>query len=158
MSKMLHIEESQIIDSDPKELYSVIRDYQVGHQAILPKPYFSALTIEQGGQGAGTIISGSLTAFGTSYPLHQMVSEPEPGHVLMETDIENGQYTTFTFEPLNSGTQTRVTIASEFPVTLGLMGFIEKLTKPAFVRRLYRQELGNLAQSVSSKNVGQSVG
>jgi hypothetical protein len=158
MSKIMHVEESQVINANATALYSLIRDYQVGHPAILPKPYFSALTIEQGGQGAGTIVTGSLTAFGTSYPLHQLVSEPDPGHVLMETDIESGQYTTFTFEPLNGGSQTRVTIASEFPMTPGLIGLIEKLTKPLFVRRLYKQELGNLAQYIPSKSMRPTAG
>ena len=150
MAKMMHIEESQVIDAQSEALNAVLRDYQVGHPAILPKPYFSALTVEKGGEGEGTVLRGSVTAFGTVRAFHQQVTEPKPGRVLVETDVETGQYTTFTFEPLNGGSQTLVTIASDFPVTPGFIGFVEKLTTPAFIHRLYRQELKNLAEYVRS--------
>jgi Polyketide cyclase / dehydrase and lipid transport len=146
--KMFHVEASDVINARPEALYAVVADYQVGHPAILPKPYFTELTVEKGGTGAGTIIRGSVKAFGNVIPLHHIVSEPEPGRVLMETDIETGQYTTFTFEPLNGGTQTRVTIASEFPTKPGLVGWMESVTTTPFVRRLYKQELRNLADYV----------
>jgi hypothetical protein len=116
----------------------------VGHQAIVPKPYFSELTVEQGGQGAGTIIRFTATVFGKTDHYHQLVTEPEPGRVLVETDIETGQYSKFTLEPLNDGTQTRVTISVEFPQSPGILGVVDKLLKPMVSRWLFRQELRNL--------------
>ncbi len=151
MNKTIHAEASAVINAPCANIYAVISDYRVGHPAILPKPYFSELTVEQGGQGAGTVIRATMTAFGKVYPLHQRVTEPEPGHVLRETDLETGQYTTFTFEPLANDTQTRVTIASEFPRSLGFVGLIESLAIPSFTRRLYKQELENLSAYVSRK-------
>jgi Polyketide cyclase / dehydrase and lipid transport len=140
-----HVEASLVIDALPEAIYHVLADYRVGHQAILPKPYFQELTIVQGGQGAGTELHVSLKAFGQTYHYHQMVSEPEPGRVLKETEVDTGQYTTFTLEPLTGGQPTRVTIASEFPAQPGLTGMLERLMQPPFVRRLYLQELRNLA-------------
>ncbi|MEO8395771.1 MAG: SRPBCC family protein [Chloroflexota bacterium] len=151
MNKTIHAEASAVINAPSANIYAVISDYRVGHPAIVPMPYFSELTVEQGGQGAGTVIRATMTAFGKVYPLHQRVTEPEPGHILMETDIETGQYTTFTFEPLANDTQTRVTIASEFPRTPGFVGFIESVSIPAFTRRLYKQELENLSVYASRK-------
>src|SRR5258708_38559423 len=107
--------DSHIIDARPEQVYAVLSDSRVGHPAILPKPYFTELIVEKGGRGAGTIVRGSVKLLGKEFPFHQLVSEPEPGRVLLETDTETGQWTRFTFEPINGGTQTRLIIASEFP-------------------------------------------
>ncbi len=140
-----HVETSHVIDARPDAIYHVLADYRVGHPAILPKPYFEELTVVQGGQGASTELRVRMKVFGQTYHYHQMVSEPEPGRVLKEAEVDSEQYTTFTVESLGGGQQTRVTIASEFPVKLGLTGMLERLMQPAFVRRLYQQELRNLA-------------
>jgi hypothetical protein len=80
------------------------------------------LIVEQGGQGAGTVLRGSVKVFGREYPFHQRISEPEPGRVLRETDIETDQVTGWTLDPLADGAQTRVTIASDFPPAPALWG------------------------------------
>ncbi len=141
----LHVEETKVIDARPQDIHAVVSDYQVGHPAILPKQYFTALTVEKGGKGAGTEIRGNVRVYGGDHPFHHVVSEPEPGHVLMETDVETGQYTTFTFEPVNGGSQSLVTIASEFPLPGGFAGFMTRLMMPAVVRKMYKQELQQLA-------------
>jgi hypothetical protein len=147
MSNWLHVEMSHVIDASPAQLYAIVRDYHVGHPAILPKEYFTkGLTVEQGGVGAGTIIRTSVTMWGNEYPFRAIVSEPEPGRLLVETDTESGQYTHFIFEPLNGGRQTRVTFASEFPMVKGFMGLIQRLSMPSIVRKMYVKELHNLAE------------
>lgn len=149
----LHAEESMVINARAEELYKVVADYRVGHPAILPKPYFQELTVENGGVGAGTIIRASVKVMGKLYPVHHVVSEPEPGRVLQESDVDKlGEFTRFTFEPLNGGAQTRVTIATEFVRSPGLMGFMERLTKPGFARKMYQQELRNLAGYAQSRS------
>lgn len=82
-----------------------------------------------------------VKVYGQTYQCHQMVSEPEPGPVLKETEVDTGQSTTFTLEPLDGEQQTRVTIASEFPVK----PLLERLMQPSIARRLYSQQLRNLA-------------
>ncbi len=143
--KTFHVEASRVIDARPEDIYAVISDYRVGHPAILPKPYFTDLIVEKGGQGAGTVLRVYLSVFGRHFTYHQAVTEPEPGRVIVETDIETGQFSTFTFEPLNGGKQTGLTISSEFPVKPGLVAFVDKLTQPPFIRRLYQQELRTIA-------------
>jgi hypothetical protein len=142
--KTIQTQESHIINARAEAIHAVITDYRVGHQAIVPKPYFSELTIEQGGQGAGTIIRFTATVFGKTDTYHQLITEPEPGRVILETDIETGQYSKFILEPLNNGTQTRVTIFVEFPLSSGIQGIADKLLKPMVSRWLFRQELRNL--------------
>jgi hypothetical protein len=151
MGSMIFTEASLVIDARPEELYAVVADYRVGHPAILPKQYFSDLIVEQGGQGAGTVIRGSVTVLGQEHPFHQLVSEPQPGHVLIETDLVTGQVTRFTFEPLNGSGLTRVTIASEFPASRGFVGLLERLTRPIVARDIYREELRQLASYMHRK-------
>lgn len=149
MSNWIHAEASHIIDARPEEVYAVVSDYHVGHPAILPKEYFTkGLTVEKGGKGAGTVLHSSVTVWGRDFPFRQAVTEPEPGRVIVETDIDTGQYTTFTFEPLDGGRQTRVTISSEFPVSKGLTGVIERMTKASMARTMFQKELQNLADYV----------
>ncbi len=150
MSK-IHIEQSDIIDAAPETVYAILSDYRVGHPAILPKPYFTELTVEQGGHGAGTVVLTRMKVLGREFVYHQVVSEPEPGRVLLETDTYTGQKTWFTLDPLNGGQQTRCTISSEFPASAGIMGFMERLMQPSVVRRIYKQELQNIAAYVTSK-------
>lgn len=45
----MHIEQAAVIDAHPQEVYAVISDYRVGHQAILPRPFFSEMIVKQGG-------------------------------------------------------------------------------------------------------------
>jgi hypothetical protein len=141
MGSMIHVEASLVIDARPEELYRVVSDYRVGHPAILPKQYFSALVVEQGGHRAGTIIRGTLTVFGQAYLFRQHVTEPAPGRVLAETDLDINQSTRFTFEPLGGGTRTRVAIASDFPISAGFVGVLERLSRRLVARDIYRKEL-----------------
>lgn len=145
----LTITQSAVIDAAPQKVYGVIADYHVGHRAILPQPYFEEMSIVQGGHGAGTELRLRVKLLGQTYHYHQMVSEPEPGHVIKERDIETGQFTTFTFDPMDNGKQTQVTIKSVFPVESGIAGLMQRLVQPAITRRLYRQELGILADYVA---------
>ncbi len=148
---MLHAEYSEVIYARPEAIYAVLSDYEQGHPAILPKQYFTELEVEQGGHGAGTILRGALKVWGTEYRFHQIVSEPEPGRVLMETDLDNGQVTKFIVEPLDNGQRTRVTIASDFPPSPGLIGLTERWIKPAVTRRIYAAELAQLAAYVKGR-------
>ncbi len=144
----LRVEQSAVIAAAPPKIYAVIRDYEMGHVAILPKPYFQEMIVEEGGQGAGTKTRIKMKIMGQEFNYRHEVSEPEPGRVLKETDRDTGLGTTFTFEPLAGGTQTHVTIATDTPVQAGLAGLIERLMTPLVLRRIYRQELQNLADYV----------
>lgn len=145
----IHVEASAVINARPEKIYGVLSDYRVGHPAILPKPYFTELTVEEGGQGAGTVMRVRMKVMGVEVAYHLVVSEPEPGRVLVETDEAAGVVTTFTVEPLNGGQQSRATIATDMRASHGLRGFMEKLMNPPVTRRIYRQELQNLAEYVS---------
>lgn len=151
MNKAVVVDASDVIDARPEEIYAILSDYRVGHAAILPKPYFQEMIVEQGGQGAGTILRLRMKVFGQESSYHQIVTEPEPGRLLVETDMNTGQFSSFTLEPLNGGVQTRVTIHSEFPASRGIKGLMEKLMQPPITHYIFKKELRNLAEYVRSK-------
>jgi carbon monoxide dehydrogenase subunit G len=145
-----------MIDARPEEIYAVLSDYQEAHAAILPKPDFTEVTVEQGGIGAGTGLRVRMKVMGVERSYHLLVSEPEPGRVLVETDADAGLLTTFTVEPLNEGKQSRVTITIDAKASPGIMGLMERLMNPPVTRRIYRQELQQLADDSRSKHAAAS--
>lgn len=89
-----------------------------------------------------------MKVLGVEREFHQVVSEPEPGRVLAETDETAGVVTTFTVEPYGDGSQSRVTIATDSEASPGFAGLIERLLNPLILRRIYRQGLEQLGQYV----------
>lgn len=152
----IHAEASDVIDARPEEIYAVLSDYRVGHPAILPKPYFTELMVEQGGQGAGTVIRFGMNVMGVKRVYRGVVSEPQPGRVLVEVYPEAGVVTTFTVEPLNGGKHSRVTIATDVEASPGVMGLVEKMMNPPILRRIFKKELRQLADYVRTGSAPRS--
>ena len=149
----IHVEVSQVINARAEAVYGVISDYKVGHAAILPKPYFVSLDVEEGGQGAGTVVRAEMKVMGVEQQLHMMVSEPEPGRVMIETDSEAGIVTSFTVDPVGNGEQSRITIVTDSKASPGFKGFMEQLMNPPVTRYIYRKELRQLAEYLHSPKV-----
>jgi hypothetical protein len=76
---------------------------------------------------------------GTTRSFCHIISEPEPGRVLVETDADGYSVTTFTVEPQDGA--TRLTIETEFNTRSGLAGRIERFFTSAVLRRIYADEL-----------------
>ncbi len=144
----IDVEVSDIIPANIETVYAVIADYEVGHQAILPRPAFKEMKVVEGGYGAGTRLKLHIRLWGQSYYYEQVVEEPEVGRVILERDVKTGQVSTFTLEPL-SDTSTQVTITANVPLSKGLRGVLERLSQPTIMRNLFTIELKNLADYVS---------
>src|SRR3712207_2046569 len=67
--------------------YRILADYRRHHPRILP-PAFSGFAVEAGGVGAGTTIRFRVTAGGQARDYRQRVSEPAPGRVVREADLD----------------------------------------------------------------------
>ncbi|HEX8034969.1 MAG TPA: SRPBCC family protein [Ktedonobacterales bacterium] len=147
----VRVAESAVINARPEEVYSILADYRNEHPRILPQQYFKELTIERGGQGAGTVFRARIRAFGSELKYHMEVTEPEPGHRLVETDKDAGVVTTFTVSPVDGGRRATLEIATEFTLSSGLRGAVEKVMNPLVVGRMYRTELQQVADYVASK-------
>jgi len=139
---------SAVIKAPAAQVYAIIANYHQGHPQILPKQYFTNLTVEEGGIGAGTRIRFEMNAMGRKQLFHGIVSEPAPGRVLVEantSDTMPPSTTTFTVEPVADGQQARVTIQTQSQSRDGLGGVIERFLSKQFLRRVYAQELALLA-------------
>lgn len=136
---------SAFIPTPAQHVYAIIADYASGHPRILPKPYFVSLAVEQGGVGAGTVIKFQMRLMGRLQNFRAAVSEPEPGRVLAETDLDTGAVTTFTVEPLDDGQRAQVTIATETKIREGVLGKVEGWLTTQLLRPIYVKELEQLA-------------
>jgi len=151
---MLNIIVSAVIDASPEAVYAVFSDYEVAHNAILPKPYFEEMVVLEGGQGAGTVVDVHMNVFGNKKTYHFTITEPEPGRLLVETDNNTGEGTHFIFEPLANGRQTKVTFESKINTSSGFAGKIERLITPPITRHMFKKELENLATYLKEKENG----
>jgi hypothetical protein len=124
-------------------VYNILADYNHHHPNILPPNAFAGLEIEEGGIGAGTEILVHFNVMGIKQQRRLLVTEPEPGVVLAETDVDTDLITTFTVQPIGAA-QSKVTIESVWQPEPGLQGLVDRLTTPFFMRRIYREELDML--------------
>lgn len=131
------------IGSSAQTAYRILSEYRQHHPQILPAGTFKGLTVEEGGQGEGTLILVELEAFGSKRTRRMRIDEPQPGRVLRETDLDDGTVTTFTVEP-DSETRCSVTIETVWQPASGIGAIVDRAITPLFMRRLYRQELQNL--------------
>ena len=141
-----------ILDARPEDVYATIADYHKGHPSILPRKNLYDLRVEQGGYGAGTIIRFKARMLGVEQSFHHRVSEPEPGRVLVEQDIEPGQNvtTTFTVTSLDDGKKAQVEICTTLNASPGLRGLVERLLVPLTNPPIYRKELKLLAPAAGN--------
>ena len=80
---------------------------------------------------------------GVEQSFHQRVSEPEPGRVLVEQDIDSVQNVTTTFRviPVEQGQKSHVEISTMINASPGLKGFVERVVLSIFNPKIYRKEL-----------------
>jgi hypothetical protein len=140
---------SRNIAAPASHIYALLADYHNGHPHILPKAYFGDLVVEQGGMGAGTLVNFQMRVMGRMQTFRAVIAEPQPGRVLMETNLPDGPVSTFTLDPLGDGQQTRVTIATEGKTqNSAIGGWIERFFTQLFLRRVYVAELALIAKQV----------
>lgn len=147
----LHVEQTATIDASADEIYDILANYRDTHPQILPKQYFSDLEVESGGTGAGTVFRVRTHVLGMGQRFHMVVREPEPGRVLSETDTTTGMVTRFIVQPVDDGRRARVTIATDWQVQDGLKGWLEGLTTPPIMRRIYATELRQIASFIQAR-------
>jgi len=148
---------SAVIRAPARVVYGLLADYQGGHPRILPPRYFPWLKVERGGVGAGTVIRFKMRAFGATREIQSVITEPEPGRTLVETDQGSGARTRFTVLEEVAGETCRVEIETVWEAK-GVRGWIEQMTAPPFLRRVYQEELTSLAALAEGKPDAQGRG
>ena len=144
---------SKLISSPAQRIYGLIADYRNGHPRILPKPYFVSLEVEQGGYGAGTIINFQMQLMGRIQTFHSTITEPKPGHILVETDMNTGAVTTFTVDPRLDGQEAFVTITTTTNVPDGIVGKIQGWLTTRLLSPIYEKELDQLAALAKEQGI-----
>ena len=129
------------IHAPAEVIYEILADYRTKHPLILPKPYFLSLHVEEGGVGEGTIINFKMNVLGRTQSFRSLITEPAPGRVLLETDLNSGITTRFELSPLEKREDTQVTISTELRNRGAVEGFVGKW----LLQKIYRQELKRLA-------------
>ena len=143
-----------VINAQAKLAYAIIADYRDGHPHILPKPPFVSLEVERGGTGAGTVIRCQMRVLGRTRTFRAEITEPDPGRVLVETDVDSGTVTTFTVDPVGNG--SRVTITTDIECRDGLLGRVERFIVTRLLQPLYVREIEQLGAVASerAKSIG----
>jgi len=145
----LHATAARNIDAPASSVLAVLRDFDGHHRKILPAA-FSNLVVEEGGHGAGTVISFDITLGGRTESARARVEEPGPG-VIEEHLIGREMVTTFTVRQAGSAARTR--IDTRWQPARGLAGLMERLFAPRMLRQIYRDELANLNDVAGSLRV-----
>jgi hypothetical protein len=143
-----------VIDAPSDRAYAVLAEYRVGHPSILPRPPFVDVVVEQGGVGAGTVIRFRMKAFGVTRTMRAAVTEPDPGRVLVETDVEGKVVTTFTVDPVEGGRRARVTISTDMEVGGRLLGWLRRRLVDRLLRPVYLREIANLESVAAGRATG----
>lgn len=150
MPKPIRVRVTRNLTAPAPRAYDVLADYRVGHCLILPARVFTHLAVEEGGRGEGTVIRFGMRAFGKETETRALISEPEPGSVLVERDTGGSDLvTTFTVEP-RAGDTAAVTIDTRW-TPRGAGALFERLLAPPFLRRLYIEELENLEKVAAGR-------
>jgi hypothetical protein len=140
----------QRIDAPPAAVYAVLADYTTHHPRIMPPSLFSELEVEQGGVGAGTVFHITLRTPGRRQHLHMRVGEPEPGHVLTETNLDTGVVTRFTVDG-DGGSRTLARISCEWEPAGGLAGLVERVMTQPVMGRVFARQLHELDRYMRSR-------
>ncbi|HZS77257.1 MAG TPA: SRPBCC family protein [Ktedonobacteraceae bacterium] len=145
MMSQIFVKAEAVLNAKPEDVYTAIADYRNGHPYIVPDAFYDLHPVE-GGYGAGTKIRFKMKVMGVEKSFYQQVSEPEPGRVLVEQDIDsvNATATTFTVTPVENGQKAHVKITTSMKPTPGFQGLVERLMVPWYNPRLYRKELKKL--------------
>ena len=151
-----HYEMVALIQARPEDVYAVLADYRHEHAHIVPRKYVRNLEVEAGGVGEGTIIRYRARAFGIERPSRAIISEPEPGRMLIEQETTSTLRTIFTVTPAQHGQQTHVQIASHWQPSRNPFKAIEQLFYPLIMRDMFAQSLQLIAIYVGKKYVAKS--
>ncbi len=138
----------RLVAASPQRVRAFLADYRNNRPSILPPEHFLDYHVEQGGDGAGTVISYRLRAGGRERPYRMRVEEPAVGGPLVERDTQSSLVTTWTLTPVEGGERTLVSLTSTWEGAGGIGGFFERMFAPRALRRIYDEVLERLSAAV----------
>ncbi|HEV2150345.1 MAG TPA: SRPBCC family protein [Longimicrobiaceae bacterium] len=141
------------IAAPAEAVYGVFADYREAHPRIVPPSFFVGMSVEQGGYGAGTIVLVHGRFAGRTRTIRGVVTEPEPGRLLVESYPAERMVTSFRVLPEPGGTASLVTISTVMPRRWGPVGWIEERIVRRLLGRVFAEELELVAAYLAGVGV-----
>ncbi len=138
---------SRELDAPPEQVLAFLRDYREGRQRILTSNY-TGYRVEEGGDGAGTVIAYHFKAGGRGRDYRLRVHESDGA--LEERDELSSFVSTWMVTP--SGAGSNVKLESSWDGAGGIGGFFERTFAPRSLGRTYGEMLERLATAVSGSS------
>jgi uncharacterized protein YndB with AHSA1/START domain len=123
------------------KVFGVFTDYREAHPRVLPPDFFTGARVEEGGHGAGTVVVVEARVAGRTRTMRGVVTEPEPGRLLVESYPADRTVTSFRVTPESGDAASLVTISTVFPRRRGIAGWIEERVVLRLMRPVYTEEL-----------------
>jgi len=136
---------TRTLDAPPDRVLEFLRDYREARSKILTENY-SAYRVEQGGQGAGTVIAYHFAAGGRERDYRLAVEDAASG--LLERDQLSSFVNRWTVAPNGAGAE--VTLESSWQGAGGIGGVFERTFAPLGLRRIHAQVLDKLAGALQA--------
>lgn len=127
---------TKLIGAQPEKVYAILASPE-HHKRILPED-FSKFEVEADGTWKVQVKAAFLER-----SMQILPEAVEANRHFRETDLTRNSVTNFRLEPHPDG--TLVTISSIYERN-GLIGFVESLIAPAYLRNLYEEELTKLCR------------
>jgi hypothetical protein len=144
----ISVENEQIVNAEPEKVYAILSDYKNERPRLLT-PNFLDYKVEQGGQGAGTVVSYRLHAANRERPYKIRVSAAQPNSLLVEQDENSSLVTKWSLSPFHAGQRTKVLVSTTWEGGTGVGGFFERTFAPLGVRNIYNAILAKLSNTLA---------
>jgi uncharacterized protein YndB with AHSA1/START domain len=152
MGRQIHVELERTVPAPPARVHAVLADYH-GRARILPGSYRD-WTVEEGGTGAGTVVSYRLRAGRRERGYRMEVAEPTPGVTLVERDRESSLVTTWILNPTASATATDLHLSTIWEGSGGIGGLVERTFARRGLRRIHGELLDRLTRQLGAEPSG----
>lgn len=131
------------IEAPAEAVYAVFADYREAHPRILPPRFFAGLRVVEGGHGAGTVIDVDGRFAGRTRTIRGVVTEPQPGRLLVESYPAERMVTSFRVVPAGGGSE--VTISTMMPRRRGPAGWLQERMVRRILPPVFAEELDLVA-------------
>ena len=147
MARQIEVAVDRRVSASPGQVMGLLTDYREGRPRILTDNYVD-YAVEDGGQGAGTVVRYTFRAAGRERRVRLRVETPDP-ETIVETDANSSLVTTWRITPEAGGGASRVRLLTTWQGAGGIGGFFERTFAPRGLRRVYEQVLDRLAAAVT---------
>jgi hypothetical protein len=146
MPSLIRVLAEREVPARPERVFAFLTDYQDARPLILTENYLD-YRVEEGGSGAGTVVSYRLQAAGRERA-YRLRAETPAHNTLVERDTASSLVTTWRVMPAPND-RSIVRLVTEWQGSGGIRGFFERTFAPRGLRRIYDEVLERLDAALS---------